>query len=226
MTRVSNEELVRRYLGGDTAALELLYQELAGFIRAVALACMRKMGILRAKEKLDGYQQNVLEEMCAEGRVVFFECIAKGCYDESKGRLTTYLYPFLWGAMWRWGKAQLASQVHTVSVWDVAEGEEYPLADPGESTKRVVYRKVCIELLGELFGRLSEKDREILGNCFGVFGFEKLALEEIGLREMMSVDGVVKARKAALGRLRRLYDDRSKLRAWREVWGMVGKVKW
>lgn len=222
---MTNEELVARYLGGDEEALEALCRSLSGFVRTVALACMRKLGVIQPGDKLGAYQLDALEEMCCEGWAVVYACISGGKYDASKGRLTTYLYPFLWGAMWRYGKKQMAYRVHTVSLWDFEEGEEYPLADPGEPADRVVYRKVCVELLGELFERLSEKDRAVLGSCFGVFGFEKLPLEEIALRELLTVDGVVRAKKAALGRLRGLYEDGSRLRVWREVWGMVRRAQ-
>ena len=221
---MTNEELLARYLGGDVEALEALYRLLSGFVRAVALACMRKLGIIQPGDKLGTYQLDALEEMCGEGWVVVYECISGGKYDVSKGKLTTYLYPFLWGSMWRFGKKQAVRWVHTVSLWGFEEGEEYPLADPGEPADRVVYRKVCGELLGELFERLSEKDRAVLGNCFGVFGFEKMALEVMAWRELLTVDGVIRAKKTALGRLRGLYEDGSRLRVWREVWGMVRRV--
>lgn len=222
---MTNEELLQQYLEGGEATFGALCQSLSGLVRAVALACMRKLGILQPGDRLGAYQQDVLEEMCSEGWAVVYGCISGGTYDLAKGKLTTYLYPFLWGAMWHYGKEQAARRAHTVSLWDFEEGEEYLLADPGEPADRAVYRKVCIELLGELFGQLSEKDRAILGSCFGVFGFSKLTLEEIAFRELLTVDGVIRAKKAALGRLRRLYEDGSRLRGWREVWGMVRRVQ-
>ena len=52
---------------------------------------------------------------------------------------------------------------------------------------------------------------------YGVFGYEKLSADELGLREMLSPDGVTKARKAALERLRSRYPG-SGLHLWRDVY--------
>ena len=62
--------------------------------------------------------------------------------------------------------------------------------------------------------------RRLLSMCratYGVFGYEKLSADELGLREMLSPDGVTKARKAALERLRSRYPG-SGLHLWRDVY--------
>ena len=56
------------------------------------------------------------------------------------------------------------------------------------SAEQVVYRKVCIELLQELFDALPKKDRDILGKFYGVFGFEKNFAE--GNRHVPHDEGV------------------------------------
>ena len=83
--------------------------------------------------------------------------------------------------------------------------------------EQAVYRQVCTEELERIFRTLSAKDRAILGHTYGVFGYEKLSADELGLREMLSPDGVTKARKAALERLRSRYPG-SGLHLWREVY--------
>lgn len=83
--------------------------------------------------------------------------------------------------------------------------------------EQAVYRQVCAEELEQLFRTLSAKDRAILGHTYGVFGYEKLSADELGLREMLSPDGVTKARKAALERLRSRYPG-SGLHLWRDVY--------
>ena len=83
--------------------------------------------------------------------------------------------------------------------------------------EQAVYRQVCTEELEQLFHTLSAKDRAILGHTYGVFGYEKLSADELGLREMLSTDGVTKARKAALERLRSRYPG-SGLHLWRDVY--------
>jgi DNA-directed RNA polymerase specialized sigma subunit len=89
---------------------------------------------------------------------------------------------------------------------------------------RIVYRKICIELLQELFDTLPRKDREILGKSMGVFGYKKIPLDEIALEQVMRVDGVVKARDRALEKLRDMYEG-SRLQVWKRVWRMVMRVQ-
>ena len=76
----------------------------------------------------------------------------------------------------------------------------------------------------ELFDSLSEKDRAILGHVFGVFGYEKKTLDEIACEEMMKPDGVEKAKKAALKRLKKKYPD-SKLKLWQDIYKAVVSIK-
>ena len=190
-------------------------------------------------------------------------------HDEDRGKLTTYLHPFLRGKMYRYLEANLgaaalpkdemqqikqAQRLHKeemrpldevaqllgVSAEKVAQligcktkpfsvsalanddSDDDPLAwlllDQHTLTpEQAVYRQVCTEELEQLFRTLSAKDRAILGHTYGVFGYEKLSADELGLREMLSPDGVTKARKAALERLRSRYPG-SGLHLWRDVY--------
>ena len=119
---------------------------------------------------------------------------------------------------------------HFLSVFDLLGSEEE--GDPferlfsdrqGASSEQIIYRKGCLELLEQLFQTLSAKDRSILGYTFGVYGYEKLSADELGLREMLSPDGVTKARKAALEHLRQRYPD-SALYRWRRAFRKMRDV--
>ena len=68
---------------------------------------------------------------------------------------------------------------------------------------KIVYRKICIELLKELFKTLSRKDKVILGKSFGIFGYPKTKLKDIALEQLMKPDGVIKARRKAIEKLRK-----------------------
>ena len=48
---------------------------------------------------------------------------------------------------------------------------------------------------------VPDKDKYILGHSMGVFGYEKKTLDEVALVEMMTIDGVIKARKAIIKKL-------------------------
>ena len=192
---MTNEELYRQYLSGDTEAFEQLYLQMQGFIASVAKDAAQSFGC-SDKETLD--------ELCAEGALELCECLSIRVYDEDRGKLTTYLHPFLRGKMYRYLEANLGAA-----------------ALPKDEMQRVkqAQRLHKEENLSpdEVAQMLSAKDRAILGHTYGVFGYEKLSADELGLREMLSPDGVTKARKAALERLRSRYPG-SGLHLWRDVY--------
>lgn len=192
---MTNEELYRQYLSGDTEAFEQLYLQMQGFIASVAKDAAQSFGC-SDKETLD--------ELCAEGALELCECLSIGVYDEDRGKLTTYLHPFLRGKMYRYLEANLGAA-----------------ALPRDEMQRVKQaqrlHKEELLPLDEVAQTLSAKDRAILGHTYGVFGYEKLSANELGLREMLSPDGVTKARKAVLERLRSRYPG-SGLHLWRDVY--------
>lgn len=192
---MTNEELYRQYLSGDTEAFEQLYLQMQGFIASVAKDAAQSFGC-SDKETLD--------ELCAEGALELCERLSVGAYDEDRGKLTTYLHPFLRGKMYRYLEANLGAA-----------------ALPRDEMQRVKQaqrlHKEELLPLDEVAQTLSAKDRAILGHTYGVFGYEKLSADELGLREMLSPDGVTKARKAALERLRSRYPG-SGLHLWRDVY--------
>ena len=192
---MTNEELYRQYLSGDMEAFEQLYLQMQGFIASVAKDAAQSFGC-SDKETLD--------ELCAEGALELCERLSVGAYDEDRGKLTTYLHPFLRGKMYRYLEANLGAA-----------------ALPKDEMQRVKQaqrlHKEELLPLDEVAQTLSAKDRAILGHTYGVFGYEKLSADELGLREMLSPDGVTKARKAALERLRSRYPG-SGLYLWRDVY--------
>ena len=266
---MTNEELYWKIQVGDSGSFEQLYRQLENFIRAIALDAARKFGCK------DTAAVTLLEDLCAEGNLELWERIQSSGYDGGAGKLTTWLYPFLRGRMYRYletnlgvmalskdemARVRLAQRLyhtedksveeiaaqmgisetaaarliryntHFLSVFDLQKEDEE--GDPperllahrqGASAEQIVYRKVCLELLEPLFRSLSAKDRSILGHTFGVYGCEKLSADELGLREMLSPDGVTKARKTALGHLRRRYPG-SDLQRWREVCWLVNRA--
>lgn len=257
---MTNEELYQQYLRGDTEAFERLYLQMQGFIASVAKDAAQSFGCS---------DKEILDELCAEGALELCECLSTGVYDEDRGKLTTYLHPFLRGKMYRYLEANLgaavlpkdemqrvkqAQRLHKeellpldevaqtlgvsaeraaqligckpkslpVSALSNDDPDDDPLAWllPDQHTltpEQAVYRQVCAEELEQLFRTLSAKDRAILGHTYGVFGYEKLSTDELGLREMLSPDGVTKARKSALEHLRSRYPG-SGLHLWRDVY--------
>ena len=192
---MTNEELYRQYLSGDTEAFEQLYLQMQGFIASVAKDAAQSFGC-SDKETLD--------ELCAEGALELCERLSTGEYDENRGKLTTYLHPFLRGKMYRYLEENIGAAV-------------LPKDEMQRLKQAQRLHKEELLPLDEVAQTLSAKDRAILGHTYGVFGYEKLSTDELGLREMLSPDGVTKARKAALERLRSRYPG-SGLHLWRDVY--------
>lgn len=267
---MTNEELYQKAQAGDAGAFEQLHGQLENFIRSIALDAARRYGCT------DSVAAALMEELCAEGNLELWERIQDSGYDEDTGKVTTYLYPFLRGRMYRYletnlgvmalskdgmarvrlaqrlyhveGKTtvEIAAELHIseaaaarlvgynthfLSIFDLQKEDEE--GDPlerhlshrqGASAEQIVYRKVCLELLEQLFQSLSAKDRSILGYTFGVYGYEKLCADELGLREMLSPDGVTKARKTALEHLRQRYPG-SSLYDWRRAFRLMKGVQ-
>lgn len=265
---MTNEELYRRYIEGDSEAFDLLYKQLERFIGAIATETARSFGCA---------EETMIEDLRGEGALELWERLQSGGYEESAGKLTTYLYPHLRGRMRRFLEtnlgvmalskdemervrtaqrlyheqrktveeiaAELGVSVETaaravntstyfLSVYDLPGlDEDGETGDPLErvpshqpSPEEVVFHNISLELLEPLFQKLSAKDRAVLGHTYGVYGYEQLTADELGLREMLSADGVTKARKTALEHLQRLYPD-SDLRRWREAKRMIREAR-
>ena len=99
---MTNEELYRQYLSGDTEAFEQLYLQMQGFIAFVAKDAAQSFGCT---------DKEILDELCAEGALELCERLSVGAYDENRGKLTTYLHPFLRGKMYRYLEANLGAAV-------------------------------------------------------------------------------------------------------------------
>ncbi len=220
---MTNEELLQRYMDGDPSALEQLYEQNIGLIKRIAERCLIDFGYLPSDKKFSEraapVEEDLRQELFSEGTLAFCEQICSGTYDPSRGKLTTYLYPHIRGAMYLWLEQYQNEKTLTISISDLVPNieidEPIEFADKQSlPVDRIVYQKVCLELLQELFNRLSDKDKSILGHSFGVYGYEKYSLDQLGLKEMLTTDGVIKARGTALRHLQGLYSG-SLLQAWR-----------
>ena len=245
---MTNEELVRRYYGGDERALEELYRRNLGLIRRIARETAREFNCLHMDRErpgeLSGYTKTILEDLCGEGALEFLTRVQSREYDESRAVLATYLYPHLKGRMTRWleqhignlslskhemdavRQAQRLYHSGQFSIEEIAEKMDVLLEQAVKHIRYnthfvgVMYRKVCIELLQELFDALPKKDRDILGKFYGVFGFEKTSLKEIGMYHMMKESAVEKAKERAVTKLKKAYPG-SRLQIWRNVHRMI-----
>lgn len=253
---MTNEELLVKIAGGDEAALTKLCLVNTGLVKNRAWSIARQYHCLRQNQygALSDYAKEMLSELESVGRLALVECVRTGGYDAGKGRFTTYLTPFLDGAMRRHLECSMGtlsldrdsmglvrkaqnryhqkgesveeiSQALGISFPAAARAIAYPthffsvydLQDPDEdgdilerltpgwlsgSPEETVIRSLTMECLREEFLQLAKKDQEILGRCFGVYGYPKSDLREIAIRNRMKESGVEKAKEQAIKRLR------------------------
>lgn len=100
---MTNEELLVRISNGDEAALTKLCLVNTGLVKNRAWSIARQYHCLRQNQygALSDYAKEMLSELESVGRLALVECVRTGGYDAGKGRFTTYLTPFLDGAMRR-----------------------------------------------------------------------------------------------------------------------------
>ena len=197
---MTNEELLRKYYAEhDEDALAQLYEQNMDLLWSIARKSAKAFGC-------DG--SDVLDDLVSEGILAFSEVIYKGSYDEVKGKLTTYVYPFVKGAMYRW--LEKNTRAAALSYEDLEEANAIPTADnylhagailslksPADSVEYQVMTKIGLEHLPNILNQLSSKDRYLLGHYFGAFGYEKQKVADIAFELEMTVDGVYKAVNAA-----------------------------
>ena len=197
---MTNEELLRKYYAEhDEDALAQLYEQNMDLFWSIARKSAKTFGCAESE---------VLDDLLSEGILAFSEVIYKGSYDEAKGKLTTYVYPFIKGAMYRWLEKNAGPTA--LSYEDLEEANAMPTADnylhagailslksPAESVEHQVMTKIGLERLPDILSQLSSKDRYLLGHYYGVFGCEKKKVADIALELEMTPDGVYKAIKTA-----------------------------
>ena len=100
---MTNEELLVRVSNGDEAALTKLCLMNTGLVKDRARLIARQYHCLRQTKYggLSDYAKEMLSELESVGKLALVECVRTGGYDAGKGRFTTYVTPFLDGAMRR-----------------------------------------------------------------------------------------------------------------------------
>ena len=116
------------------------------------------------------------------------------------------------------GKPGLLSVVHSEDGQYANVGGAMALARgmAAPSAKSAYLRFDTTEWEEELFAALPKKDKDILGKCYGVFGYTKEPLEDIAMYHFMKVDAVEKARNKILEKLRKSYSG-SMMQYWSKI---------
>lgn len=124
----------------------------------------------------------------------------------------------------------IAYPTHFFSVYDLADRNEdgdvfdYIAEDRSNTPpEEIVYQHLRMECLRELFYELQKKERDILGKCFGAFGYSKAPLHEIAMYHLMKENAVEKARNRALKKLRKGWEN-SLARQWIEAHRLIDQL--
>lgn len=91
---MKTDELIKRYYKGDDSALDKLYKQNISFIHNIVTDISKRNGL-----KLYEDIQQDLEQV---GALEFIERVREKKYDPEISKLQTYLYPFIFGKMWRY----------------------------------------------------------------------------------------------------------------------------
>jgi RNA polymerase primary sigma factor len=98
---------------------------------------------------------------------------------------------------------------------DIDEISEETIDLGAARTDVLADRNICTEYAKQLFDRLSPKERAILGRLYGVFGYDQMKAEDIGIIMMISRDAVMKSVANSIEKLHEMYNDNSDLLRWR-----------
>ncbi len=222
---------MQQYLAGDDYVLGLLFEQNKGLFYKIANNTIDKFQ--RPRNQLP---KDIVEEICAEMRFAFVTLLCQKKYCESRAKLTTYIYPYLLHAaaaallayckysdpLYYMGniardtdKASASEADHWVHVYQM-----------GQSVEAQFFQKMTMEQLEHGFFALDERDQNILGRHYGIFDYPYTTMEEIGMIERLSVDGVTKAVKRIMKKLK---DNLGELYAFRENWfaaqGLIANAK-
>lgn len=91
---MKTEKLIEQYHNGDDTALDTLYRQNIGYIHNIVADISNRSGL-----KLSEDMQQDLEQV---GALEFVERIREKKFDPTISKLQTYLYPFIFGKMWRY----------------------------------------------------------------------------------------------------------------------------
>lgn len=138
---------------------------------------------------------------------------------DSEATLSTFLYPYIVGAM----KRELENSLYPVSLskreFEALRVQGYlsfssldeqhddngksvvQIRDARADVEQIVLHQIYLEVLEKEFDKLSFKEREILGGFFGVFGYEQRTLTDLGEQFDLTENAAAKAKDKALKKL-------------------------
>ena len=199
---MSDQELLDRIAQGDQTALTELCDRYAELIRKQAQWIARQYNCLRPGSHggWSDYTKETLSELGLVRKAQMLYHRDGKEMSEIAGELGVSLAEVA---------RAVAYPTHFFSVYDLPIPEEdgdifeYLMSDRlSASAEEIVLRALTMKSLREQFRSLSKRERDILGRSFGALGYTKTDLREIAIRNRLREDGVEKAKKQALKKLR------------------------
>ena len=104
---MTNEELIEQYRRDpyDIETVHQLYKQSRKLIRKLATESARSFHCLFYRDNgkdYTAYPDSVIDELVSEGTVALIEAIQSDRYAPDAGKFSTYVYPYIKGAMHRW----------------------------------------------------------------------------------------------------------------------------
>ncbi len=137
----------------------------------------------------------------------------------SEATLSTFLYPYIIGAMKRelenslypvslskreFGALREQGHLSFLSLDEQHDDNSEPVVqsrDTRVDVEQIVLHQIYLEAMEKKFGNLSFKEREILGGFFGAFGYEQRTLADLGEQFDLTENAAAKAKDKALKKL-------------------------
>lgn len=138
---------------------------------------------------------------------------------DSGATISTFLYPYIVGAM----KRELEHSLYSISLskrefeglrergslgffsledhYDDSCEPVLQITNPNADVERTVLKALYLEILEQEFEKLSFKERQILGGCFGVYNHKEQPLEALGEEFDLTENAAAKAKDKALKKL-------------------------
>ena len=104
---MTNEELIEQYRRdpNDIETVHQLYPQSRKLILTLATESARSFHCLFYRDNgkdYTAYTDSIIDELVSEGTVALIEAIQSDRYAPDASKFTTYVYPFIKGAMHRW----------------------------------------------------------------------------------------------------------------------------
>ncbi len=186
----------------------------------------RKLILKLAHKIINAYhmnQESVLADLVQEGNIALWDIITGDRYDPAKAALTTYAYPFIWKGMKKWVERSYPQYESISDLIEAEFSEDENTINYAGSLEYQVMCRIWIEQLRKLFDQLTPREQYILGYFLGVFDYPKMSPEDLALEMEMTIDGIYKAKDAAIRHLRKLYPG-STLQVWRNAYFLTKNV--